>query len=535
MTIAILITFVIGLTLALLLTPAAKWIGNLIGAVDLPLERKIHETPIPRSGGLAIALSFSVALVVVSFIPASFNYQLRMSTQFAFAVLGGFVVFSVGFFDDIHRLRPRIKLFFQIIAASLAYYSGLRIEAFVIGSTSFHFGIMSYFITLFWFILLINAMNLIDGLDGLAAGVALFACIIMTIFAAGRSDYQTAIAFSALAGVLFGFLRYNFNPASIFMGDGGSYFIGYVIAALSISGSLKSGLATTLLIPLLALGVPIFDTLLSPIRRWLIGSRMFSPDKGHFHHHLLEKGLSSQKAVLIIYAITFFFCIAGIFIINVHNSFAGVLLICLIIVFFIAVRKIGYLEYLAVDKILGWFRDISYEAGLDNERRSFLNIQMQIERSTDMKTLWKAACRAFKKIGFDRGELHFYKCSESPGDAYGALETLSYDGIERRHEQADNNPCGLGGDEWTNRLENHDEIVWLWAKGYCRRLNDIQKKDFFRTEIPLDIDNSVVHKLVVIIHLKTGTVELNTLRRLGYLRNSMITAMKQIKEQGGKF
>lgn len=526
------LTFMIGFVFALALTPVAKWLGIRIGAVDVPLERKIHSAPIPRSGGLAIVLSFTLAIIAASFLPVFSNLQAEMTIRFSFAaIMGGVIIFSLGFTDDLHRLRPRVKLFFQIIAASLAYYGGLKIQTFAIGNTSFHFGIMSYFVTLFWFLLLINAMNLIDGLDGLAAGIGFFACIVMSIFAAGRSDFIVAVEFAALAGVLMGFLRYNFNPASIFMGDGGSYFIGYTIAALSIEGSVKSGLATTLVIPLLALGVPIFDTLLSPVRRWLLGSRMFSPDKGHFHHHLLERGLSSQKAVLFIYGITFILCIAGIIIINIHNSFAAIFLAILIVVFFITVRKIGYLEYLAVDKILGWFRDLSYEAGLDSERRSFLNLQMQIEQAADMETLWNAACHVFKKLMIDRGELHIYKCAESSNGACGLLEAQVYQGEERRRTQTGQNQCGLGGGDWTRRFENADEIVWLWTSGHCRRLTDVQKKEFFRMEIPLDIDNAVVHKLVIIKLMTTGNIEPNTLRRMHYLRRSIISAMKEIKSR----
>lgn len=527
---SIFLTFMIGFAFALALTPVAKWLGIRIGAVDMPLERKIHTAPIPRSGGLAIILSFALAMIAASFLHAFSNLYAQINIKISFAaILGGIIIFSVGFIDDIHRLRPRVKLLFQIIAASLAYYSGLKIQTFAIGNTFFHFGIMSYFVTLFWFLLLINAMNLIDGLDGLAAGIGFFACIVMTVLAAGRSDFIVAVEFAALAGVLMGFLRYNFNPASIFMGDGGSYFIGYTIAALSIEGSVKSGLATTLVIPLLALGVPIFDTLLSPVRRWLLGSRIFSPDKGHFHHHLLKRGLSSQKAVLFIYGITFILCIAGIIIVNLHNAMAGILLAVLILVFFISVRKLGYLEYLAMDKIFGWFRDISYEAGLHNERRSFLSIQMQIESAKDMDTLWDSVCQAFKILGCDRGELHLYKdVKEDPAESC-FLNTPSYNGMERRRYTMA--PCGNGGCDWTTTQENAHETVWLWTHGYCRRREDTQKKDFFRTELPLDIDNSSIHKLVLIKHITTKNIEPNALRRMGYLRNSIISAMQQIQNQ----
>lgn len=534
MMINIVLTFIIGLALALVLTPFSKWLGKRIGAIDVPTDRNIHDTPIPRSGGLAVALSFILTLVVMSFFYISPSMHLSTGANIFLVALGAVIVFGVGLYDDVRRLRPKVKLLFQIIAASLAYLGGLKITTLAIGTFALNLGIMSYFITVFWFVLLINAMNLIDGLDGLAAGVAFFACVIMTVIAAGRSDYWTAIAFAALAGVLIGFLRYNFNPATIFLGDGGSYFIGYTIAALSINGSLKSGLATSLLIPLLALGVPIFDTLLAPVRRWLLGSRMFRPDKEHFHHHLLKRGLSSRNAVFLIYGVTLLLCIAGIIIINIRNSLVGWFLIILIVVLFIAVRKIGYLEYLAIDKILGWFRDVAFEAGLDSERRSFLNLQLQIERSDDIESLWNASCRAFEKLGIDRGELHYYKTPNSHDTGLTPVG-LSYEGPERRQVSSDPAQCGLGGDSWINRFENNDEIIWLWTRGHCRRFDDVQKKDFFRMDLPLDIENSTLHKLILFKFLNSDKIEPYTMRRMIYLRKSISAAMKKIKEEGGRF
>ncbi|MBN1364682.1 MAG: undecaprenyl/decaprenyl-phosphate alpha-N-acetylglucosaminyl 1-phosphate transferase [Syntrophaceae bacterium] len=524
--IAILFVFFIAMALALILTPLVKWLGVHIGAVDEPLERKIHTKPTPRIGGLAVLLSFVLALTASSFLPAPYSYHLDIGSRLPFALLGGLVIFCVGFFDDIRRLRPRFKLLFQIIAASLAYYGGLKIQIFSVGATTIHFGILSYFVTVFWFLLLINAMNLIDGLDGLAAGVALFACLIMIGLSIGRSDYRTAMEFAALAGVLLGFLRYNFNPASIFLGDGGSYFLGYTIAALSIHGSLKTGLATTLLIPLLALGVPIFDTLLSPVRRWLLGSRIFSPDKGHIHHHLLKIGLSYKWVVVLIYGITFLFCIAGIILVNIHNYMAGIFLIAMIIVFFIAVRKIGYLEYLAVDKFFGWLRDLSFEAGLYNERRSFLNIQLQVEQAQDMDTLWKSICLALEMMDFDRGELHLYNCAEDTPVEPAFTAVPAYYGMERRWKVRGY----LESNVWTSRKKDDRGIIQTWTRGPYRRREDIEKNSIFRIELPLDADNSDLGKLIMIKDLSRENIQPYTLRRLGYLRNSIVTAMKKIKE-----
>ena len=200
----------------------------------------MHTSTIPRSGGAVIFLSFFLTLFACSMLMTNVSNLLVWDDKILFGILGAVVVFSIGFYDDFHRLTPKVKFLFQIVATSLAFYSGLRIEAFELFGLRVHFGITSYFITVFWFLLFINAVNLIDGLDGLAAGVGVFASIVMVLLGIMQSDYLTAMEFAALGGTLLGFLRYNFNPARIFLGDGGSYFIGYTIASLAILGSTKT-------------------------------------------------------------------------------------------------------------------------------------------------------------------------------------------------------------------------------------------------------------------------------------------------------
>ena len=171
----------------------------------------------------------------------------------AFMLLGGLIAFGIGLVDDFHRLGSSIKFIFHILAATAAFFGGLQIGQVSILGLNLHFGIMSYLVTVFWFVLFINAVNLIDGLDGLAGGITFFACFFMGLFALLKQDLIMAIFFAALGGATLGFLRYNFNPATIFLGDSGSYFLGYSIAALSIMGSLKSQMGTLMLMPLVGL------------------------------------------------------------------------------------------------------------------------------------------------------------------------------------------------------------------------------------------------------------------------------------------
>lgn len=526
----ILFTFIVAVILALVLTPAARWLGMRFGAVDMPSARKVHTQAIPRSGGLAIAVSFFLAIIACTFLMTDVSNLLFWNQQRVFVILGGIVIFAVGLFDDFYRLGPRIKFLFQIIAASLAFYGGVQIKTFFAGGVGLHFGILSYFLTVFWFLLFINAMNLIDGLDGLAAGVAFFTGVVMVILTVMQTNYLAALEFAALSGALLGFLRYNFNPASIFMGDGGSYFIGYTIAALAVMGSLKSQVGATLLIPLVALGVPIFDTILSPVRRFILGRRMFQPDKGHIHHRLLKMGLSSSTAVLIIYGISCALCVLAIILINLRNEMVSLLLVLLGAGALIIVRKLGYLEYFATDKLYGWLRDVSDEAGLTQGRRSFLNVQMEIDQARNMEALWQKTCRALEIMHFDRGELHIndareHRTNPSSGHTYEAGIPTPYEGQERRQGAATDHK---GNATWTRKEINGDSTVRVWARGHHRRREDTRDNGMLRMEIPIGNGNPSKARLVLIKNLSKEPVQPFTLRRVEYLRRSVAAAMNKL-------
>ena len=285
---------------------------------------------------------------------------------------------------------------------------------FFLGGGLLNYTIVSYFVTIFWFLLLINAINLVDGLDGLAGGIVFFASLVMMLLSILRHDYLTGFYFSIIAGAVLGFLRYNFNPASIFLGDGGSYFLGYAMASLSVLGSVKSQTGAALTIPLLALGVPLFDTILSPVRRFFRGRKMFSPDKGHIHHRLVGRGLTTKKAVLVIYSITLVLCIMAVVVTNMRDEQAGLFLVILGAGASLLIRKLGYFEYLASDKFYGWFKDMTDQAGFRHDRRSFLNYQIEISKSSDLETLWERimAVAGFLELDFIELKLCDSKCNQ---------------------------------------------------------------------------------------------------------------------------
>jgi len=578
----LLFLFLIALGFALVLTPAAKWLGVRLGVVDVPMERKVHTTPIPRSGGVAVFLAFTATMSLTNLFVTNVSELFTFDHRTAFGFYGALVVFGCGLWDDFRRLNPWVKLLFQIAGASLAFAGGVSIGGIFLDWHGIQFGILSYAVTVFWFLLFINAVNLIDGLDGLAGGVVFFTCLLMVILSVMAGNFLNAMYFAALGGAVLGFLRYNFNPASIFLGDGGSYFLGYAVAALSIVGSVKSQVGALMLIPLLALGVPVFDTIFAPLRRWVKGRRMFQPDRGHIHHRLLAMGLSSRKAVLILYGVTLALCLLAILIVNLRNEAVGLILILLGGGALILVRKTGYLEYLAFDKFYGWFKDMTDMAGLSRERRTFLAVQMEANKAHTLEEMLATIGDALEMLRFDRAELHLKNRAEINRDSAhfsgnpsavpyaepdrrknggaaspkinrdsalfsGNSSAVPFDGTDQINRDSalfseggtGDNPGGAakpgsGGNPgigakppaatstkiFEDIREGEDGTAWVWTRGYYRRLTDIQKEEMLKIDLPLH-GNGNGARLILMKDLGRDPLQYYTLRRLEHLRRTL--------------
>lgn len=300
-----LLTFLISLLLTILLTPMVRSFAPEIGAMDQPSERKVHKSSIPRSGGIAIYFGFLVA-VLFGILSGGVSGTNLNSHHLLGILLGGSVVLLTGLLDDIYRLPSLLKLLFQVIGASVAIYFGVEIT-FI--SNPFEgmvpLGFIAVPLTLLWVVGMTNAINLIDGLDGLATGVTAISAGTLFIVALRTHQIGAALLMLALCGAALGFLRYNFNPASIFLGDSGSYFLGFVLATAAIIGVFKTTLVVALIIPLLILGVPIFDTAFAIMRRLKNRQSPFAADNRHIHHLLLRAGLNQREAVLSIYIVCF--------------------------------------------------------------------------------------------------------------------------------------------------------------------------------------------------------------------------------------
>lgn len=323
----------IALILSLLLVPGVAKLAISIGAVDKPNARKVHTKIMPRMGGLAIYVSFFVVLFLSH----------SMTKQLFGVFLGGTVLVLVGIIDDMKDMPAKVKLLGQIIAACIVVAFGVRVDFMtnIIQGDTFFLSVFSIPVTIIWIVAIINAVNLIDGLDGLAAGIAVIAATTMAI--SGYASGQTEMSAMAmiLIGSTLGFLRYNFHPAKIFMGDTGSMFLGYNLAVFAVLGVTKSFTMLSLVTPILVLGIPILDTLFAIIRRGMNHKPIFKPDKQHLHHCLLKYGFSHRDTVLIIYAVSAVLALCGL-IMTYLNSTQGIcLLVVVTIVIIYGAVKVG--------------------------------------------------------------------------------------------------------------------------------------------------------------------------------------------------
>lgn len=494
--------FAVALGLSLALTPFSRWFGRRLRILAMPQARTVHTTPMPRSGGLALFLTFFACLALAGRVLPHPVVAILYDHTMRFVYAGACIIFAIGFADDKWTLPSRLKLVGQIVAACVACYGGARIASFSLpGEFIIHFDLLSYAVTVFWFVLLINAINLIDGLDGLAAGVVFFATAVQAVLAVMRGEAHTAALFAVMAGATLGFLRYNFNPASLFLGDGGSYFLGYMLAALSVSGSVKSQVGATLLMPVIALGVPLLDTITAPLRRFLRGRDMFEPDKRHVHHKLLSRGWSQRKVVLFLYAITIFLALTALVLVNLRNAPAGLFLVAVGAALVLLVRKAGYFSYFAVDKILGWLRDVSDDTGLARERRSFLNYQIEIAQAVDMDHLWLRVGDALEHLRFDRAEM--------------ALSDRSQASCRLRPE-----PPGSDGSltyRWQREAAGQNETDLLCSPAVMK------------LELPLlGKDGRVLGALWLVKNLAEDPINEFTLRRVENLRRTVTAALEAL-------
>jgi UDP-GlcNAc:undecaprenyl-phosphate GlcNAc-1-phosphate transferase len=382
----------------LILTPIFRDIFKSYGIVDKPdRRRKVHVYPIPRVGGIPIAIAYVVALY-------PFSNESRLLTEFlplAWKMIpAAGLIFVVGLTDDLIGLKPWQKLLGQLFAAALAYWAGVRVAG-VAGFVPNELW-ATLPLTLFWLLACTNAFNLVDGLDGLAAGMGLVASMTMVVVALREPNMQLAYAIVPLVGALLAFLCFNFNPATVFLGDSGAMLIGFLLGCYGAVSSQKSATLVGLTVPLLAVSIPLLDVSLTILRRFLRNQPIFSADRGHIHHRLLERGLAPSRAVLVLYLVC---AAAAAFALLLTHPYAGrfygpiILVICLVVWF--GIRQLRYAEFGMASRLL-----------FGGELQRTLGGQMRLEMLADKlgeaqseEDCWGVLASSIDDFGFTAVEL----------------------------------------------------------------------------------------------------------------------------------
>lgn len=388
----------VSVVLALVFVHWMRPLSYRLGAMDKGTGRRIHKGVVPRLGGVGIFLAFVIP----------FAFSLTRGGWDAFhdrmvgVLIGSTIIFLTGAYDDIKGARIRNKLFLEILAAIIIYAWGIRIT---IISNPFGSPIdlswLSLPATVLWIVVITNAINLIDGLDGLAAGTVIF--VSATLFSLAGTEVHMQLAYVILVGSLLGFLRYNFPPASIFMGDSGSLFLGFFLGSVSILSSHKATAIATLMIPILAFSLPLMDMFYAVIRRFYRGVPLGEADKEHIHHKLLEKGLSKRKVLLVLYSLNIFILIGVLLIIQRQRDFSFLGLVFLVVLSVFGLRMLGYIEFLP------FIKNVLRNYSIGRKRKYFNYVITRFRRnavkSKSLDDFWGHLTELMSEYNFSSAEI----------------------------------------------------------------------------------------------------------------------------------
>jgi UDP-GlcNAc:undecaprenyl-phosphate GlcNAc-1-phosphate transferase len=416
LTVAFFAIFFLSLLFSFVLTRYVRDFASRHGWVAVPSQdRHLHASPLPRLGGVAIFISFSLSMVAVA-VMASYIPHLHASfplKKLLTILVPASLVFLLGVYDDLYSVGPYVKFAVQGLAATMLFMGGLRILNIPVlfGEHELPWFVGLAF-TILWVLAITNAFNLIDGLDGLAAGSALFSTLVVFVVTLLNGYSLVTIMTIALAGAILGFLRYNFNPATIFLGDSGSLFIGFLLSALALAGAQKSPTIVAVAIPVVSFGLPILETSLSILRRLISGRPVFTADREHIHHKLLQHGLTHRQVVIVLYAVSAVFALLSLFLLWPTGSSLGLVLAVLGIGIWVGVQRLGYLEL----GELGRVAQRTFE-----QRQIFIN-NLAIRRATeelkavsDYDQIQSVLEAAFGSNDFDAFDVKF---KLFPGESY---------------------------------------------------------------------------------------------------------------------
>lgn len=397
---ALLVAAVASVVAALFLTPLCRDMAVRWGVLDRPdSKRKTHTQPIPRVGGIPIFIAYLGTFALLLLLHFRAGIMIRNNFELIWKIFpAAALVFLIGLLDDIYDLRPWQKLLGQIAAAVMAFLSGLRLS----DVSGFHLGIwLTLPVTVIWLIGCANAFNLIDGVDGLSAGIGFFATITTVIEALLRSNVPLALATVPLAGALLGFLRYNSNPATIYLGDSGSLLIGFLLGCYCILWSGKSATALGMTAPLMVLAIPLLDTLIAIARRYLRDKPVFGPDRGHIHHKLLARGFTSRRVVYVLYTISGIGACFSLLQSTFQERFGGWIILLFCGGVCLGVRYLGYAEFDAARRIVfgGAVRKLL------NAELELMALRDTLDNASTVEECWNTLKLRYSDFGFSEVRL----------------------------------------------------------------------------------------------------------------------------------
>lgn len=406
MTLLFLGIFAVSLVVSFVATRQVRDVATRRGWTSVPKDgRHVHQTPLPRLGGVAIFLAFSFSLIV--WLCLALVYPRLLEGLAPATLLRIYVpaclIFCLGIYDDLHGAGPYLKFSVQVIAATMLFLGGMRILdlPLLFGSHSLPW-FVGLPLTVLWVVAVTNAFNLIDGLDGLAAGSALFSTVVFFVVALVSHSWLGSLMSVALAGSILGFLRFNFNPATIFLGDSGSLFIGFLLSALALAGAQKAPTLVAVAIPVVSFGLPILETALSVLRRLISGRPIFTADREHIHHKLLQLGMSHRQVVIVLYAVSALFAMLSLFLLWPTGSTLGLVLAVVGTGVWLGVQHLNYLEFGELRRVA--MRTVEQRQIVINN----LSIRRAVEElkvATDYEQLRNILLAAFEGNDFDAFEL----------------------------------------------------------------------------------------------------------------------------------
>ena len=412
MTFLFLAVFAVSLAVSFVATREVRDLATRKGWVSFPQDgRHVHQNPLPRLGGAAIFLAFSVSLSLWLLLGIRYPSLLqKMSPAMLLRIyLPACVIFCLGIYDDIRGASPYLKFGVQAVAAAILFTGGLRVLDLPIlfGAHSFPWFI-GLPLTILWVVAITNAFNLIDGLDGLAAGSALFSTLVVFVVSLVGQSWFGAVMSLALAGAILGFLRFNFNPATIFLGDSGSLFIGFLLSSLALAGAEKAPTFVAVAIPVVSFGLPILETLLSVVRRLISGRPIFSADREHIHHKLLQRGLSHRQVVIVLYAVSALFAMLSLFLLWPSGSTLGLVLAVVGTGVWLGVQHLNYLEF-------GELRRVAQRT-IDQRQIVINNLAIrraveELKSASSLDKIHSILLAAFESNDFDSFELQIHSLS----------------------------------------------------------------------------------------------------------------------------